>query len=215
MRNIGTETLEAISRGDYANTWLVAFDLLEGIFGFWAGHGTLNFTGLDYVGAGSLITIEQLDMGVELAASAVTVSLRAVPESALSPDVLATIDNYGYKNRPVYLHLAYFNPQTGAIIAAYLWWQGYIDIIDHEEQVGGEYRLVARLEPRSLDHSRIGYRMRSDLDQRLIDPTDRFFEHAAVVGLESLPYGRAPDGTSATGAGSRLTPAANVKTRNR
>lgn len=195
MRNIDSGTLEAIGRGEYAHAWLLLFDLSEGLFGFWPGAGTLNISGVNYTGAGSLLTIEQIDMGVDLSASPLTVSLRAVPESSLTPDVLATIDTYGYKNRPARLSLAYFNPVTGAVVTVIPWWQGYIDVVDHQEQIGLEYKLVARLEPRSLDHSRIGYRMRSDADQRLIDADDAFFEHAATTPTEQLPYGRSEDGT--------------------
>src|SRR5262245_33428438 len=138
MRTIDITTLETIGRGDYAHTWLLLFDFPEGLFGFWGGAGTLTLAGQPYTGAGSLIEIAQLDMGSELAASPLTVSLRALPETALSPDVLATIDNYAYKNRPVTLSLVYFNPSTGAVATAFTWWQGYVDVIDHQETVAGE-----------------------------------------------------------------------------
>ena len=199
MRNISTPTLQAIGRGEYAHTWLIPFDFPEGLFGFWGGAGTLTISGVNYTGAGSLLSIDQIDMGVDLAASPITVTLRAVPESSLTPDVLANIDNYAYKNRPATLSLVYFNPVDGTIVTVIPWWQGYVDIIDHQEQVGGEYTLIGRLEPKSLDHSRIGHRMRSDADQRLIDPNDAFFEHAAITPSEQLPYGRTEDGTSAKG----------------
>ena len=195
MIPIALPTLEAIGRGEYANTLLLLFDLPEGQFGFWPGIGTLNVGGFDYVGAGSLLTIEQIQTGVDISASPLNVTLRAVPvvtpegDTPLSPDVLATIDNYAYKNRPARLSYAWFNPATGALVTVVLWWQGYIDTIEHNEVVGGDYALVARLEPVSLDHSRIGYRMRSDTDQKLIDPTDKFFEHAAVTGTEEIKYG--------------------------
>lgn len=194
MRTIDLATLETIGRGEYAHTWLLAFDIPDGsppvstTFGFWPGAGIITVSGVDYVGAGSLISIEQIDMGVDLSASPLTVSLRAVSEN-LTPDVLATIDDYAYKNRPARLSLAYFNPLTGALITTFLWWQGYIDVVSHEEQIGGDYILRATLEPKSLDHSRIGHRMRSDTDQKLIDATDLFFEHAATVASEEIKYG--------------------------
>jgi hypothetical protein len=92
--------------------------------------------------------------------------------------------------------LVYFDRQSGAVITALQWWQGFIDLIEHQQTVGGEYVLDARLEPMSLDHSRTGWRMRSDADQKLIDPADRFFEHAAITATQNIPYGRETDGTS-------------------
>lgn len=196
-RDIDSGTLAQIEQGAYPHNWLLLFDLPSGLYGFHLGHGPLEVNGQLYVGAGSLIGIEAIGAGIDLAASPLRVTLRAVPESALTPDVLATVDNEAYKNRPVTLSLAYFNRATGAVANVYRWWSGYVDTIQHNEQIGGEYVLTATLEPRSLDHSRRGFRMRSDADQKLLDPTDRFFEHAATTPSEELPYGRA----SAVGSG--------------
>lgn len=198
MQPIDPTVLAQIAKGAYTSTQLLLFDLVEGLYGFWGGHGPLSVSGVQYVGAGSLIDVSVLSLGADLAASPITVRLRAVPESALTEDILASIDNYGYKNRPVHLSLAYFDPVTGAMVTSLQWWQGFIDLIEHERTVGGDYALVAHLEPLSLDHARLGYRMRSDVDQKLIDPTDRFFEHAAVTATQTLPYGRKEDGTSST-----------------
>jgi hypothetical protein len=202
MQNIDATILAKIASGAYVNAMLLLFDLPEGFFGFWSGIGKLTISGIDYVGAGSLIEVAQLNMGTDLSASPITVRLRAVPETALTLDVLATIDNYAYKNRPAHLTLAYFDPVTGALVTAIQWWQGFIDVIEHDQTVGGEYALIAHLEPLSLDHSRTGYRMRSDTDQRLIDPADRFFEHAAITAQQNLPYGRKSD-LPAQGPGDR------------
>jgi hypothetical protein len=194
MQAIDPTILAQIAKGAYASTHLLLFDLVEGLFGFWGGYGPITVNSIPYVGAGSLIEISQINLGSDLAASPLTVTLRALPETALTPDILASIDSYGYKNRPAHLLLAYFDPVAGSIVTAIQWWQGYIDKIEHQQTVGGEYTLSAMLEPLSLDHARIGYRMRSDADQKLIDPTDRFFEHAALVLTEKLPYGRKENG---------------------
>jgi hypothetical protein len=196
VQNIDPTILANIAQGAYASTTLLLFNLPEGMFGFWGGYGTINVNGIDYVGAGTLIEIAQLNMGTDLSASPITCRLRAVPETELTPDVLASIDDYAYKNRPAHLTLAYFDRVSGVLVTAIQWWQGFIDVIEHDQTVGGEYVLTARLEPLSLDHSRTGYRMRSDTDQRLIDPVDRFFEHAAITAMQSIPYGRKEDGTS-------------------
>lgn len=195
MFSIPPDVLAKIAAGAYSNALALLFDLPEGLFGFWNGYGTLTINSVPYVGAGSLIEVSQFSLGTDLSASPITVRLRAVPEGGLTPDVLATIDTYAYKNRPAHLNLVYFDPITGTVVTALQWWQGYIDLIDHDQEVGGEYTLLAHLEPMSLDHSRTGYRMRSDTDQKLIDPADRFFEHAAVTGTQQVPYGRRPDGT--------------------
>lgn len=199
MQDIDPAVLAQIAKGAYTSTHLLLFDLFEGLFGFWGGHGTVTVNSIPYTGSGSLIEISQVNLGSDISASPLTVSLRAVPESALTSDVLASIDTYGYKNRPAHLSLAYFDPVAGVIVTAMQWWRGYIDTIEHEQTVGGTYSLVAHLEPLSLDHARVGYRMRSDTDQKLLDPTDRFFEHAGTTMMQKLPYGRVGDASNGGG----------------
>jgi hypothetical protein len=183
---------------DLASAELLLFDLPSGLHGFWPGHGPLPVDGVSYVGAGSLIKIEPSVQGLDFAATPLRVTLRAVPDSELSPDKLATIEDEQYKGRPSSYSLAYFERATGALITVERLWQGYIDFLSHEGTVAADYVLVGNLEPRSLDHSRRGFRVRGDADQKLIDPDDKFYEHAATVTKENLPYGRASSATGAT-----------------
>lgn len=201
MQDIDPDILASIGEGDYPHAELLLFDFFSGLYGFWRGKGPLVIDGVTYVGAGSLLDLQQLDSGVDLTASAISVKLRAVPETGLSPDVLATIDDEDYKGRPVYISFAYFNRDTGALVTVKRAWQGYVDFIGHEGTIGTDYALNAHLEPRSLDHSRTGIRVRGDADQKLLDPTDRFFEHAATVPQEILPYGKATAAPGATVGG--------------
>jgi len=194
MRDIDNIELGKIKSGDYAKAELILFDLVEGLFGFWRGSGPLTVNGITYTGAGSLLEIDAVNAGVDLSASPLNVKLRAIPETDLSPDLLATIDSYGYKDRPVTLSFAYFDRTNGSLALTVPVWRGYVDKVDHDETVGGDYVLIGRLEPRSLDHSRTGHRTRSDADQRAMDPNDRFFEHAATVHTETLYYGKAAPG---------------------
>lgn len=196
MRAISTADLGNLAKGNFITTWLLLLDWPTGLLGFWPGYGDISVGGQVYHGTGSLLSIEQINLGLELTASPVNVSLRAVPNTALSPDILAHIDDYIYKNRAAYLDLAWFSKTTGALLQHVRWWQGYIDTIEHNETIGGDYTLTGRLEPASLDHSRIGYRMRSDVDQKMLDPADRFFEHAALVPTEDIDYGKAAAGAT-------------------
>lgn len=198
MQTIDPALLDALAKSQYAHSELLLFDLPSGLWGFWRGFGKLTVNGIDYVGAGSLLEMQQLDFGVELSASAIALKLRAVPETTVTPDVLATIDDEQYKGRPVSISFAYFNRDTGNLITVLPQWRGYIDTIEHQGTVGDDYALVARLEPRSLDHSRAGTRVRGDSDQRLLDLTDKFFEHAAKTPTEVLPYGKGDTAPNAT-----------------
>src|SRR3954468_5436220 len=101
MQDLDPALTGALAASQYAHAELLLFDLPSGLWGFWRGIGKLNVNGVDYVGAGSLLELQQLDFGVELSASAIALKLRAVPETSVTPDILATIDNENYKGRPV------------------------------------------------------------------------------------------------------------------
>lgn len=190
MQDVDPTLTAALQQSKYAHSELLLFDLPSGLWGFWRGIGPLVIGGVTYVGAGSLLEMQQLDFGVELAASAIALKLRAVPETSLTPDILATIDDEDYKGRAVFIDFAYFDRETGILMQTLRQWRGYIDTIEHTGTIGSDYALIGRLEPRSLDHSRTGTRVRGDTDQRLFDAADPFFEHAAKTPTEVLPYGR-------------------------
>lgn len=204
MQPYDPDVLLALAASEYAHAELILFDLpTSGLQGFWRGIGPLEVDGVTYVGAGSLIELQQIDYGVELTASPISIKLRAVPETPLTPDILATIDDENYKGATVYISLAYFDRTTGAIITTMRQWRGYVDYVEHTGTVGDDYALVGRLEPRSLDHSRANTRVRGDADQKLLDAADVFFEHAATTPTETLPYGRSTTQPDANNSPSR------------
>lgn len=198
-QDIDTGDLSVIAAGGYASTYTLLFDLPTGIKGFWGGSGLLTIDGIDYVGAGSLIQMEALAAGTDLSASPVSVTLRAVPEQGLTPDVLATIDDEDYKGRPAAIGVVFFARNDGTLKLMLPRWRGYIDTVTHDWDVGANNVLTGSLEPRSLDHSRRGFRVRGDADQRLIDPDDTFYLHAATVASEQVTYGRASPTTAGAG----------------
>lgn len=199
MHEVGSAGLAALDAGSYIENWFILFDFPSGLHGFHLGAGPIELNGVTYNGAKSLFTIEQVDATADLSASPITVTLRSVPNTALTPDVLATIHDEDYKNRPVTLTRVLFSRATGEIVHAFRWWGGFVDTVEEVETVGGDAAIVGTFEPRSLDHSRRGYRVRGDADQKLIDPADRFFEHAATAPTEKLPYGRRDAITPAAG----------------
>jgi hypothetical protein len=204
MRDVGSTDLTKIGRGEYPSAELLLFDLASGLYGFWNGRGPLVVNGVTYVGAASVLEVERIDSASDLSASPLQVKLRAVPETGLTSDILATIEDEDYKNAPVTLSIAYFNRDTGATSLVLPVWRGYIDTILHDETPGGAYALVANLEPASIDHSRTGHETRSDEAQRRIDPDDLFYEHAATAGTETIYYGRANPATPAASGFDRV-----------
>lgn len=190
MRAYDSDTLTMLQSGRCAERDMVLFDFASGLYGFWTGAGTLEYSGVTYVGAGKLISADEGSYEMGLAPSSLSLSLSSIPDSDLTPDVLATIEAEDYHQRPVTIMRAYIHPDTRALLSVERLWRGYLDQITHDLQAGGGATLTATLESRFRDHTRVGHRIRSDADQRLIDPDDGFYLHAAAADAK-IVWGRA------------------------
>lgn len=182
-------TAAQLATGRTAERDMVLFDFPSGLWGFWSGEGPLAFQGVTYVGAGSLLSLADLRQSAELAAIKVSLQLRAIPNTDLTPDVLATIEQEQYHQRPVTLMTAFLDPDSGALLSVEVWMRGLVDRMVHTDEDDGA-SLECQVETRTRDITKSGYRKRSDGDQRLLDPTDDGLVHVATVHDETVYFGR-------------------------
>lgn len=183
------DTQTELDAGRSNDRYMVLFDFASGFYGFWGGLGPFDHNSITYVGAGSLISAEDLDQGIDGEAIPLVLTLTGIPNSDLSPDVLASIEAETYHQRPVVVSTAYFDAND-ALLSVETEYRGYIDQIRHSIQPGGEAKLTVHCESRARDALRIGYRMRSDSDQRLIDADDGGLRHAIATPHARSNWGR-------------------------
>lgn len=189
-RALALATTDALDSGVIVDRGLILFDLGSGLYGFWTGLGPFTYGGVTYVGAGSLIAVDGVRQTSDLSSVQVVARLTAIENTDLTPDVLATIEQEVYHQRPCTISTAYFNAETYELLSVEVEYRGYIDRLVHAESVGGEAVLEAHLESRFRDHQRSGYRVRSDADQRRIHPTDNGLRHVTKVATEKVLFGR-------------------------
>lgn len=187
---VAPETALALARGRVVDRGLLLLDLGSGPYGFWTGLGPFVYGGVTYVGAGSLIAVEGIRGASDLSAVPVVARLTAIPNTDLTPDLLATIEAEVYHQRPVTIMTAYFDPETYALLSVEIEYRGYVDRILHTESVDGQAVLEGHFESRFRDHQRTGYRVRSDTDQRRIDANDDGLRHVTSVATEQVLFGR-------------------------
>lgn len=192
MRTVdaSTQTMLDAYRANARDLILFDWGLVDGVHGFWTGIGTFTHNTQDYIGAGALFEVSDIEESEGLEANAVTIALRAVPDTALTPDVLASIEDYSYKQTEVTLSTAFFDPDDNALVSVEPVMTGILDQITHEEDGDGGYRLAARIESRSRDNTRTGYRRRSHEDQLTVKSDDGSLKHAAVVSTQRIYWGR-------------------------
>ena len=194
MRALNPTTQSALDDGRIVAVDMILFEFPSGNYGFWRGEGILTYNTVPYIGGGSLIDIGDVEQGSDLSANSLTLKLRGVPNTDLTPDTLATIESEQYHQKPVNLYVGFFNHETRVLMSVEVRYRGYVDQVFHKDEVNesGENTAVLeiRCESRFRDHQKSGYRIRSDLDQRLIYPTDDFYRNVSTVANDKILFGR-------------------------
>jgi hypothetical protein len=202
-RSLNVNTQTALNSDRIIDRGMLLFDLGSGLYGFHTGLGPFVYNGVTYVGAGSLITAEDFQQSQGLQSQALVLSLTSVPNSDLTPDVLATIENEVYHQRPATVMTSYFDADTRLLLSVEIEYRGYIDQIIHKILNPGESRLEVHLESKFRDLSRTGYRKRSDEDQKRILANDNSLRHVNVVASERVLFGRTQNQTPAAAVAPR------------
>lgn len=189
MISLPDEVLTLLDSGRIAIRGLIRFDLGSGSYGFIKSIQPFEYNGLTHK-PGSVIAVSDFSSATGLAAQQFTVTLAASLIDGLTPEVLQTIENEDYRDRPVTIYDAYFHPDTGALLFVQAMKRGYIDTIDHIDTQTAGYSIVANCESRAIDYTRTNGRKRSDLDQQRRAPGDGWFQHAALRGRETIYWGQ-------------------------
>jgi hypothetical protein len=190
MRLIPAGLQAQLDAGRIARVEMILFDFPAptGLVGFFSGIGSIVWSGITFVGAGTLFEINTVGASADGTAIGLNVRLNGDARAGLDATTLALIETIQYRGRPVTLYRRYSHPETYAEIAVERLYRGYIDRIDHNLTEGGDVYLEAAIESRALDLGRSGYRMRTDADQRAIDPTDDFFKDVAIVSKKEIQW---------------------------
>lgn len=167
----------------------------------WSGYGPITFDGrtFDPIGDRGLVQVAGGALGG--AAQAITLGL-----SGIEPAVLAMIDPGEVSGAPAILWRLIFDASGSTLLDFHVWARGRLDTLEREEEIGGTATVTVQLETAARGLGRRGARMRSDADQRLIDPADGFFKNTAFAAEKTLYWGgRRPTtaGAGLPGAGGR------------
>lgn len=183
------EVLDLLDSGRIAIRGLIRFDFGTGTYGFIKSNQQFEFNGLVYKPGGA-INVSDLTGATGMAAQNFTVTLASSPDDGLTPEVLQTIENEDYRDRPVTIYDAYFHPDTGALLFVQAMARGYVDTIDHIDTQQAGYTIIANCESRAIDYTRMNGRKRSNADQQRRSAGDGFFLQASLRGSEIVLWGQ-------------------------
>lgn len=181
---------DLLDEGRIAIRGLMKFQFGTGTYGFAKSDQPIEWNGLTYQ-PGGVIKVSDLPGGMGTTARQFTIELAESPDDGLTPDVLKTIEQEDYRDRPVTIYDAFFHPDTGALLHVEALRRGYIDQLSHEEDPEEGYKLIADCETRALDYTRTNGRKRNMADQYRRVDGDNFYVNAATTGREEIFWGRA------------------------
>ncbi len=156
----------------------------------WGGYGTIQIAS---GAAGALEDYDGIgDRGMAQATSAslggseqnVTLSL-----SGVEPKALELLDAASVRGAPVAVYRLIFKGDGRTLLGAHVFTRGRLDDLVVDEVIGGTATIRAMVETAARGLGRRGGRMRTDTDQRLVDPTDGFFKHVSYAGEKMLAWG--------------------------
>lgn len=188
MLQFNSEVLDLLDEGRIIVRGMIRFDLGSGSYGFIKANEPFTWNGFTYQ-PGGIIQVSDLTAGTGDVARQFTVTLAESPDDDLTPEVLKTIEDEDYRDRPVTIYDAHFHPDTGAFLQVKAMRRGYVDTIEHQVTDEG-YVIVASCETRALDYSRTNGRKRTSADQARRAPGDKFFQYASKRGREEVYWGR-------------------------
>jgi hypothetical protein len=150
----------------------------------WGGWHEITFDGRTFEPVGDRGLVQVAGGALGDAAQNITLSL-----SGIEPATVALLDASGLSGAPAALWRLIFDQTGNTLLGWNVWARGRLDTLATEEEIGGTAVITSQLETAAKGLGRSGARMRSDADQRLINPSDGFFKNVSYAGEKTLYWG--------------------------
>ena len=185
-------TLAQLRAGRIARIEMLLFDFPAptGQKAYFSGQGEFVWSGITFVGAGTLFQLSTIGGVSDGTAVGLAIRLNGDARAGLDATTLASIETVQYRNAGCIVYRGYLHPDTYALLSVEAVFRGKIDTISHNVTEGGEIYMEAAVESKAIDLGRSGYRMRTDADQRLIDPADGSLRSVQAVATQQLKWAK-------------------------
>lgn len=187
MKTLSPAALAALEAGDAIVSGAVEI-ACDPPVRIWGGWHPITFDGRTFEPVGDRGLAQVAGGALGDAAQNITLTL-----SGIDPETLALLDAGDVSGAPAVLWRLIFDQTGNSLLDFHVWARGRLDTLPTDEEIGGTAAIIAELETAAKGLGRRGGRMRSDADQRLIDPNDGFFKNVSYAAEKSLYWtGRRP-----------------------
>lgn len=183
MKTLSPAALAALEAGEAMVTGAVEI-ACDPVLRVWGGWAPITFDGRTFEPIGDRGLAQVAGGALGDAAQNITLTLSGIEAAALE-----LLDATGISGAPAVLWRLIFDQTGNTLLDFHVWARGRLDTLVTDEDIGGTAGIVAELETAAKGLGRSGARMRSDADQRLIDPSDGFFKNVSFAGEKTLYWG--------------------------
>ena len=183
MKILHPDALAALQRGDAIVSGAVEV-AADPVLRVWGGWHNITFDERTFLGVGDRGLVQVAGGALGDAAQSIALTL-----SGIEPANLELLEADGIAGAPAVLWRLIFDQSGSTLLDYHVWARGRLDTLLTEEVIGEEAAIRAQLETAAKGLGRRGARMRSDADQRLIDPADGFFKNVSFAGEKTLYFG--------------------------
>lgn len=196
MKTFSAEALAAIASGDVMTHGAVQLGREPNQVRLWGGQGVLAFNGVAFVGTDKrgLVSASGGSLGGSEQGAELTLS-------NVDPDIVGRLNLKALRGQPAVLWRLIFNGTGARLLHAEIFLRGRIDRAPKEETPGGAAIIRVGIEGPARGLGRRSERMRTDADQRMIDPTANGFAAVAYAGEKAINWGGKPPQRSGTAFG--------------
>jgi hypothetical protein len=195
-----SEAMDAIQSGAAIVTGAVEIACDPSIR-LWGGFGPIEIDGDDYAAIGDRGVAQVSNGALGAAAQGITLIL-----SGIEPDALEVLEADEIHDAPVKLLRLIFDSSGTRMLDWHVFTRGRVDQVTVDDVIGGTATIVVSVESQAKGLGRKGGRMRTDADQRLIDPNDGFFKNVSYAGQKQLYWGGQRPATAASALGGNVVP---------
>lgn len=185
MRTLSEELLDLIASGRYGRRRMLRVDLGSGNHGFWDDVYDVTYNDVVYHAIPGALHIPKIDMTADLSIRDVQVVI-----APMVPIVTSQLTNEVYIRRPAYIHEAYINLSTAAVVGIVDVFSGRINGAEYKKHKGNTAGIYLTLSSSNWDLNASGARIRNSSDQHQIVSDDTGFDFTSSSVSTPIWWGR-------------------------
>lgn len=184
MRQFAAPAMAAIIAGEARTGVAVEILASDEPIRVWSGHGILPLDGEEFLPLGD----RELAAATGAALGGVAQNL-SLTLSGIEPELLELLDADTVKDAPVRVVSLIFDASGTQLLDHFVHRRGRVDKVIPRETSGGTASITLEVEGPGRGLGRRTSRMRSDADQRLIDPNDGGMRQVSYAAERQLYWG--------------------------